>query len=183
MGNVDKKMKNKEIVIVAMIGVVLGVLFMFLDTMYSTISMLLGPVLTNLTFGIYALTAILPMVIVKKPGAGLLGSLIGAVANILAGSPYGINIVVAGLLQGLGCELGFYLGKYKLNVVTLILSGIFITLFVTIRDYYIFGLSALPTLIFIFTIIVRLISASFIGGYIAKAIEKGLEKTGVLQSK
>lgn len=125
-------------------------------------------------------TAILPMVIVKKPGAGLLGGFIGAVANILAGSPYGINIVVAGVLQGLGCEVGFYLGKYKINVVSLILSGIFITIFVTTRDYFIFGLNALPTTILMLVLIVRLISASFIGGYIAQFIEKGLEKTGVL---
>ncbi|TJX15375.1 hypothetical protein E9840_02975 [Tissierella creatinini] len=177
-----KKMKNKEIVIIAMIAAVLGVLFMFLDTMYSTISMLLGPVLTNLTFGIYALTALLPMVIVKKPGAALLGGFIGAIANILAGSPYGINIVVAGLLQGLGCEIGFYLGKYKVNLVTLILSGIFITICVTTRDYFIFGLNALPPTVLIFVIIVRLLSATFIGGYISKAIEKGLQKTGVLQN-
>lgn len=177
----SRKMRNKEIVIIAMVAAVLGVLFMFLDTIYGTISTILGPVLTNLTFGIYALTALLPMVIVRKPGAGLLGSLIGAVANLLAGSPYGINILVAGLLQGLGCEVGFYLGRYKLNVVSLILSGIFITLFVTTRDYFIFGLSALPTLILVLTIIVRLFSASFIGGYISKAIEKGLQKTGVLQ--
>lgn len=183
MEKTKMKMKNKEIVIIAMIAAVLGVLFMFLDTMYSTISLLLGPVLTNLTFGIYALTAILPIVIVKKPGAALLGGLIGAIANILAGSPYGINIVVAGLLQGIGCEVGFYLGRYRINVVTFILSGIFITIFVTIRDYFIFGLNALPTLVLILTIIVRLISASLIGGYISQLIENGLQKTGVLQNK
>lgn len=166
-----------------MVAAVLGVLFMFLDTMYATINMILGPVLTNLTFGIYALTAVLPMVLVKKPGAALLGGLIGAVANILAGSPYGINIVVAGLLQGIGCEVGFYLGKYKTNVITYILSGIFITIFVTIRDYFVFGLNALPTSILILTIIVRLLSASFIGGYLSQFIEKGLQTTGVLQNK
>lgn len=181
MEKTSRKMRNKEIVIIAMVGAVLGVLFMFLDTIYGTISTILGPVLTNLTFGIYALTALLPMVIVRKPGAGLLGSLIGAVANLLAGSPYGINIIVAGLLQGIGCEVGFYLGRYKLNVITLILSGIFITLFVTTRDYFMFGLNALPTLILALTIIVRLISTSFIGGYISRAIERGLQKTGVLQ--
>ena len=174
------KMKTKEIVIIAMVGAVLGVLFMFLDTLYSTLSMLLGPVLLNLTFGIYALTAILPMVMVKKPGAALLGSLVGAVANILAGSPYGINIVVAGLLQGIGCEIGFYMGKYKVNLVSLILSGIFITILVTVRDYIVFGLNALPTIILIATIIVRFLSAAFIGGYLSKAIEQGLQKTGVM---
>lgn len=176
------KMRNKEMVIVAMIAAVLGVLFMFMDTVYGSMQMLLGPVLINLTFGVYALTALLPMVIVKKPGAALLGGLVGAVANILVGSPYGINIVVAGLLQGLGCELGFYLGKYKVNLVTLITSGIFITAFVSLRDYFIFGLGQLPTTILIITIIVRLLSASFIGGYLSKAIEKGLQKTGVLQN-
>lgn len=176
------KMRNKEIVIIAMIAAVLGVLFMFMDTMYATFSMILGPILVNLTFGIYALTAILPMVIVKKPGAAVLGGLIGAVANILAGSPYGINIVVAGLLQGLGCELGFYLGKYKVNLPTLISSGLFITLLVTTRDYFIFGLNALPIKILILIIAVRILSASFIGGYMAKIIEKGLKKTGVLQN-
>lgn len=176
------KMRNKEMVIVAMIAAVLGVLFMLMDTVYSTIGMLLGPILINLTFGLYSLTAILPMVIVKKPGAAILGGLIGAIANILVGSPYGINIVVAGLLQGLGCELGFFIGGHKTNLFTYILSGMFITIFVSIRDYFIFGLNQLSPLILILTIIIRFISASIIGGYVSKSIEKGLQKTGVLQN-
>lgn len=176
-----EKMKNKEIVIVAMIGAVLGAFFMLLDTLYTPLSTLLGPIFINLTFGIYALSAILPMVIIKKPGAALIGSLVASVINILAGSPYGIHIIVAGLLQGLGCEVGFFVSKYKLNLTSLLISGVFITVFVTIRDYFIFGYNMLPPVTLIAVIAIRVISATFIGGYISKLIEAGLQKTGVLQ--
>lgn len=177
------KIKNyavKDWVTIAMIAAVVGVVFTLLDSVYSPLSNLLGPLLISVTFGIYALSALLPMFIIRKPGAAIIGGLIAAVINILTGSPYGIHIVVAGLLQGLGAEIGFGLFNYKkFNFPHFALSAVFLTTFVTIRDYAVFSLSQLSLPILIATIAIRMASAIIVSYLICTLIKTALQKTGL----
>ncbi|AMP20655.1 hypothetical protein AZF37_05200 [endosymbiont 'TC1' of Trimyema compressum] len=137
-----------------------------------------------ITFGLYCLSALVPMCVVRKPGSAVLGSVITAVVNILVGSPYGINIVVAGLLQGAGAEVGFGIRKYNnFGIGSFTLRALFITLFVTIRDYFIFGYNLLPIGTLLVVIIIRILSALIIGGGLAMLIAKGLRKAGVVKTE
>ena len=56
-----KKFKTKEIVVVAMISAVIGVIFTLLDWAYMPMSAVLGTVFMEITFGVYMLSAALPM--------------------------------------------------------------------------------------------------------------------------
>lgn len=176
-----KKLSVKDIVIIAMIGAVIGVLFTFMDGMYNPLSNLLGPILISITFGIYALSAILPGVLFNKPMAALLGAIFAAGINILTGSPYGIHIMVAGICQGLAVELAMFINKYrKFNIFTYILSSILIVVFVTTRDYFVFSFGALPFNIKIITVIIRILSTIVIGIVISKLVSSALKKVGLL---
>ena len=183
--NKFKDYKTRDWVVIAVVGAVIGALFTLMDSAYSPLESLLGPILISLTFGVYAMSALLPIYIIRKPGAALVGSLIGAVLNILTGSPYGIHIIVAGLLQGLGAEVGFAIGKYeKYSIFNFLLSGIFITIFVTLRDYFVFGLNQLTPDLLIATIVIRLASAAVIGFVLCWVLGKALKKVGLMkQSK
>lgn len=172
--------KIKDFVIVAIIGVIFGLFFFAVDALYLLLYPVLGDVMINVLFGVYCLSALVPITLIKKFGAGFLGSVVTAVVNILAGSPYGINILVAGALQGIGVEIGFF-KKSENKWMPYVISGIAMTIIVTIRDYFVFGLNMLPVGILVAVIAVRLISAIVIGGIIAYAIDLGLQKTGVLK--
>ena len=67
------KWKTIEIVIIAMLAAVIGVIFTLMDAAYMPLSAVLGPIFMELTFGMYLLSAALPMYIVRKPGFAVFG--------------------------------------------------------------------------------------------------------------
>jgi energy-coupling factor transport system substrate-specific component len=165
-----------------MTAAVFGVFFTFLDSFYSPLRNLLGPVFMSLTFGVYALSALFPLYLTRKPGAALIGSLFAALINILTGSPYGIHIIIAGGLQGVGAELGFGLGKYRsFSLLNFFIAAIFITAFVSARDYFVFGLGQLTMPLFLASIAVRIASASVISWLICLGLGTALSKTGLVR--
>ena len=105
-----------------------------------------------------------------------------AAVNILLGSAYGIQVVLAGVLQAAGVELVYVLFKYKPNLLCLVLSGIAAGLFVFVRDYLVFGYSALPVGTVIAMLAVRFVSAAVIGVLLVKGIRAGLAKAGVMKN-
>ena len=59
-------LKLKEIVVIAMISVVIGVAFLGLDAIYQPLTALAGPVGGDILYGIYLLSALLPAFIVRN---------------------------------------------------------------------------------------------------------------------
>lgn len=174
--------KTKEIVVVAMIAAVIGVLYTVMDYLYMPLYGLLGPIFMELTFGIYLLSAALPAYIVRKPGVAIFGALVTAGVNLLLGSSYGIQVVLAGLLQATGMEVGYYIGgNHKGNIANMAFGGILASLCVFARDYIVFGYSTLSATVVMGMLAVRVVSAVVIGSLLTQGIAKGLMKTGVLK--
>jgi len=178
----EKKWKSREVVIVAIVAAVIGVIYTLMDYAYMPLAALLGPVLMELTFGIYLLSAALPAYIVRKPGFALFGALVTAAVNILLGSAYGIQVVLAGVLQALAVELVYAIWKYKPNLLCLVVSGILAGCFVFVRDYIVFGYSTLSAGVIIGMLAVRFISAAVIGTLLVKGIRAGLQKAGAMKN-
>ena len=173
--------KTKEVVVIAMIAAVIGVLYTIMDYLYMPLSSLLGPVFMELTFGIYLLSAALPMYIARKPGFALFGALVTAFVNLLLGSAYGIQLVLAGTLQAIGIELGYLLPKkYSANWLNLVVGSILGALCVLARDCIVFGYASLGTTL-LAVVAVRLFSAVVIGNGLVMGITKALQKTGALK--
>lgn len=177
-----KKMNLMEIVILALIAVVMGVVSLGLDAIYGPITAALGPIGGAILYGAYLLSASIPLVLIKKPGAALVGSFFTGLVNLLLGSPYGINIIVAALLQGLGFEIGAALFGYKkINFTSLAIGSVFAMILVTIRDYFVFGFASLGNMMLpIFAI--RIISSILLGAGLALVIGNAIEKTGVMNN-
>ncbi|MCI8784832.1 MAG: ECF transporter S component [Dorea sp.] len=141
----QKKFTTKEVVIVAMVAAVIGVVYTLLDYAYMPLSAALGTVFMELTFGIYLLSASLPMYIVRKPGFAIFGGLVTAGVNLLLGSPYGLQLVLAGLLQALGMEVAYALGKYEGSLKDMVLGAILSAVFVLCRDGLVWGSALVKT--------------------------------------
>mgnify|MGYP000402369689 CR=1 FL=1 len=178
----EKTWKTKEVVVAAMVSVVIGILFILLDLAYMPLSAVLGAVFMEILFGVYMLSATLPAYIMQKPGFALFGAIVAAGVNILGGSAYGIQVLLAALLQGVAAEIVFAGRKYKYSDLTMYLAGILMAIFVFVRDYFVFGYSAMPVSFLAGLLAVRLVSAVFIGTYLTKGISLALVKTGALKN-
>ena len=175
------KWKTKEIVLTAIIGAVVGVLFTLMDFAYMPLSAVLGVVFMEITFGFYMLSALLPMYIVRKPGAAVFGALVAALVNILLGSPYGIQLILANVLEGVATEIGFVVvTRYKGSFWNFLVSGVLGAIFVFIRDFIVFYGSTFQSFM-VPLMIVRLLSSVIIGMLLVKLITAALRKTGVLK--
>lgn len=178
----NRKITTKEAVITAMVAAVIGVVYTLMDYAYMSLAAILGTVFMELTFGIYLLSAALPMYLVRKPGAAVFGALVTAGVNLLLGSPYGVQLVLAGLLQAAGLEIGYRLfGSYQGNLMNMVLGAILGALFVFSRDAIFFGTLSYGLPIVAGIIAVRLLSATVLGIILVKLITTTLQKTGVLK--
>ena len=178
----NKKIKTKEIVVVAMVAAVIGVIFTLLDYAYMPLSAVLGQIFMEITFGIYMLSPALPMYLVRKPGVAIFGALIAAGVNLLLGSPYGIQLILAGFLEALGIENGYLIGgKYEGNLVNMIVGGVLGGLFVFGRDAIFFGTLGNGPVVVVGILVVRLLSATVVAIILVKVIAAALKKTGVLK--
>lgn len=179
----NQKNSTKEIVIIAMISAVVGVLFTVMDWVYMPLSAVLGVVFMEITFGIYMLSAALPMYIARRPGIAVFGALVAAGVNLLLGSPYGLQLVLAGLLEAIGVEIGYALfGKYEGNIKNLVVGQLLGAILVFGRDMFFWGSPlALGANVAIGVVIVRLLSSVIVGIILVKVITAALKKTGVLK--
>jgi ABC-type thiamin/hydroxymethylpyrimidine transport system permease subunit len=96
---------------------------------------------------------------------------------------FGITVVITGLIQGLGTELGFACFKWKkwgflsLSVAS-VLSGIFIYIYeLFYLQYYM-----LDPMMHVGHLVIRSISAIIFSGILCKLIGDGLAKTGVMKN-
>ena len=178
----EKKFTTKEVVIVAMVAAVIGVIFTLLDYAYMPMSAVLGTVFMEITFGVYMLSAALPMYLVRKPGFAIFGALVTAGVNLLLGSPYGLQLVLAGVLEGLGVEIAYAIGKYSGDMKTMVIGEILGAVFVFCRDGFFWGTPwANGTGIAIGCVVVRFLSSIIVGIAVTKIIAAALAKTGVLK--
>lgn len=178
----NKKFSTKEAVIVAMVAAVVGVIYTLMDYAYMPLSAVLGNIFMELTFGIYLLSAALPMYLVRKPGYAVFGALVTAGVNLLLGSPYGVQLILAGVLQAIGIEIGYALfDKYEGSLKNMVVGGILGALLVFCRDAIFFGTLSLGAPVVAGILAVRLFSAAVIGTALVKLITAALNKTGVLK--
>ncbi len=104
-----------DIVVAAVIAVAFGVVFITWNAVYDLAEPLFAafPPAQAILYGIWLMPGVLVGLIVRRPGAAFFGNFVAAVVSVLLGSPYGIDAVVSGAIQGGAAELGFALGLYR----------------------------------------------------------------------
>lgn len=107
--------RTVDIIVTAVIGVALGAVFWAWNLFFTVV----GPALAffapvqGILNGVYLIPGVLAVLVVRKPGAGIFASTLAAAVSLLLGSPLGGIIIVYGLVQGLGAEVGFALTRYR----------------------------------------------------------------------
>lgn len=121
--------------------------------------------------------------IIRKPGAALITEVLASAIELLMGNSGGATVVLTGLIQGVGCELGFAVFRYrKYNLLSMALSGIFSAVCIFCYELYYLSYYLLAPTMLAAQLAVRFASAVVFSGVIAKLACDGLARTGVLRS-
>lgn len=110
-----ERWRTVDIVLGAALAVAFGAVFQGWNLLWSAAlpAFAAFPPLQGFMYGVWLLPAVLVPLVIRRPGAALLGEGVAAVASVLFGAPWGLLIVVYGLVQGGAAELVFAMGLYR----------------------------------------------------------------------
>lgn len=174
-----------EIVIMAIIGVINGVLGTpnaMLGRFFMTFSGSYGFLAFAAICGGFYISAPLCGYIIRKPGAATLAETMNGVAQVLSGNPNGVMVLGAGFLQGFMSDLGFALFGYKRwSLPVIVLSGALAPLLQQIPEIYFFGVGDMGLGYNLLALVIRMVSGAFYAVIIVKPLAHGLARAGVLR--
>jgi len=107
--------RTVDIVLGAALAVAFGAVFQAWNLLWTAVSpaFVAVPPLQGFMYGVWLLPAVLVPLVIRRPGAALLGEGVAAVASALFGAPWGLLTIVYGLMQGGAAELVFAMGLYR----------------------------------------------------------------------
>lgn len=176
----------KDIILVTLIGIVCGLIFWIMDPIYTAVTAILTPMglapfSGAVLIGFWTIGGPLALMVIKKPGSGLLAEFLGAAVEMLLGGIWGAATLISGIVQGIGSELGFAFTGYKNYGKLGMLLSTFTTTIVTFgyqlikHDYAGFSFGMIAALF-----VVSYISVFLFSGVLSMAIAKMLERTHLL---
>lgn len=174
-----------EIVIMAIIGVVNGVLGTpnaMLGRLFMTFSGAYGFLAFAAICGGFYVSGPLCGYIIRKPGAATLAETMNGVAQVLSGNPNGVMVLAAGFLQGFMSDLGFaFFGYQRWGSPVIALSGALAPLLQQIPEVYFFGVGNMGIGYNLLALAIRMVSGAVYALVLVKPIAHGLARAGVLK--
>ncbi len=179
--------KLKDILMVAIVGVLFSFLFLAADYAGALLTAVLtpigyGPLGYQLIYGLWFMAATFATYIIQKKGVGIVAEMLAAVIETMMGGMFGPMTLFNGFVQGLGCELGFIATRYRhFNLFSMILGSVFCSVISFISEIFFYGYLAYGAKMMLIMLIVRTLSSVIFAGIVSKLIADGLAKAGVLR--
>lgn len=188
-GVLSRSWSTRDIVVTAALAVATGISFIVFDWVYLVGTSLFGGIVQAAMEGLWLLGALLVPYIIRRPGSALAGELIASLVES-SFNPFGIIVIVSGLLEGVGAEMVFLLTRYKrFDRKLMVIAGafdafLFFVVWISWRQGYVafadggLVLKQAPVVVLLY-LVVETISGG-VAGLLAKAIGDALVPTGVL---
>jgi energy-coupling factor transport system substrate-specific component len=172
-----------DIVVAAVIAVAFGVVFLAWNALYIATGPIFAflPPLQAVMYGIWLLPGVLVGLILRRPGAAIFGGLVSAAVSVLLGSPYGVDALISGAIQGAGAELGFALGLYRRwNLAFAALAGAAAGLLAAVHDVVVYYPDTDTGFWAVYTV-ATVASGALVAGLGSWLLVRALVATGVLR--
>jgi energy-coupling factor transport system substrate-specific component len=101
-----------DIVVAAVLAVAFGAVFQAWNLWWNATEFIFPPI-RGTVYGMWMVPAVLIPLIVRRPGAALIGEAMAAAVSMVFGAPWGLLTLVYGLVQGAAAELIFAFGLYR----------------------------------------------------------------------
>ena len=174
-----------EIVIMAIIGVINGVLGTpnaMAGRFFMTFSGSYGFLAFAAICGGFYIAGPLCGYIIRKPGAATIAETMNGVAQVLSGNPNGVMVLGAGFLQGFMSDVGFaFYGYRKWTLSVIALSGALAPLLQQIPEVYFFGVGDMGLSYNLLALAIRMVSGAVYAIILVKPIAFALVKASVLR--
>jgi energy-coupling factor transport system substrate-specific component len=176
--------RTVDIVLGAVLAVAFGAVFQAWNLLWSAALPAFAAVapLQGFMYGVWLLPAVLVPLVIRRPGAALLGEGVAAVASALFGAPWGLLTIVYGLMQGGAAELVFAMGLYRRwGLPTAVLAGAAAGAAAVGLDLVVFYPSWAAGFQVIYAALV-IPSAAIVAGIGSWLLVRALARTGVLSA-
>lgn len=172
----------RDVIMLTLIAIFFGFIFWLWAFVYNVVAATpLKPFANDITLGAWIMAGPLAGYLLRKAGAAFLGEFLAAFAEMIIGSQWGVSTLLSGLIQGIGCELGFTITGYKYwNTFSLFLSTLTSTIVTFTYDLYANGYNAYGFGMLVILFIIRFLSIGFFGGVLVSAITKLVDKSGIM---
>lgn len=183
----DKRFHLRDIILLALISIIFGVIYFAAGLVYNGLTVLLtpigyGPMANDITMGIWCMAGPLAGFMLRLPGAAFLGEFLGAAVEMFLGDQWGAANLISGVVQGIGTELGFTVTGYHLyNWLTICTTTLSTTIVTFAWDWFRNGYSHFATQMLIIMFVVRLISVFLFSGVLNKLIINLLSRAHVIK--
>lgn len=138
----------------------------------------LGPVGWIAVSGVYMIFPVIIGLLIAKPGAATLYSVVQGFVEMLFGNPFGAMAIVYAGLEGIGLDIGLGLFRWKPSLPAALLGGALGSLIVDEVYIFVFGMQSVNTVIV--GGITALISGALLGGLVGWLVTQALIRTGVV---
>ncbi len=174
--------RTVDIITTAVLGVTFGLVFWA----WNLLGELAVPPVSGLLNGVYLMPGVVAGLLVRKPGAAVFASTLAAWVSLLLGSPYGGIIVIYGLVQGAGAELGFLLTGYRrFGWGTALLAAVTAGLSTAILDLSLYYPVSGEYPLWAFTlpyVALTVLSSVLLAGVVGMLLVRALARTGALSA-
>lgn len=171
----------REILVVAALGAVFGILYLAWVQVWLIGQAILGPITMDVMMGFWFIVSIIAAAIIRKPGAALLSEVLAAMVEVMLGSPAGLLLIVAGIVQGAGAEAVFAATRWRdYRLPVLMAAGVGAAVFSFVYTWIRFDYGALAPGLILAMFILRCLSGALLGGWAGHLVTQALYRTGVL---
>ena len=104
-----RRWRTVDIVVASSIAVAFGVVFWAWGQLWNTTTAAFAgfPPAQGVMYGVWLLPGVLGALIIRKPGAAIYTMVVASLVSALLGTPWGLQVVVYGLVEGAAPELVF----------------------------------------------------------------------------
>ncbi len=177
-----KDWSTRDLLVVAALGVTLGVALV--PVLYASLPLqaALGPLYQVLVAGLFSVPGLMALYVTRRPGAALVnGVFVGLVQVPL--TPFGWTVMIGALSAAVACELPFLATRYRrFGLPMLVTAGAVAALLGLALVYVPLGYAALASAVQVALVLGTATSGAVLGGLLAKLLSDALARTGVLSS-
>lgn len=174
---------TRDIVIIAIIAAIAGVVNTGTGNLWYLANSSLGPLGGALLQGAFMWAYILAMWLVRKPGAALAVGVVETAVEILLGNAAGVGTLGWGVSQGLAVEGVMAIAGYqKFGLWAAVLAGAASSQFGTVWTAILFGWDPSYAKDVWVSVPINLVSGAILSGLVGYLLARALRRTGLVRS-
>ena len=174
---------TRDIVIVAVIAAIAGVVNTGTGNVWYLANTSLGPLGGALLQGAFMWAYILAMWLIRKPGAALAVGVIETAVEVLIGNPAGIGTLGWGVTQGLAIEVVMAFTNYSnFGFWAAVLAGAASSQFGTVWTAILYGWDPSAARDVWMAVPVNLVSGAVLSGVVGYLLAQALQRTGLVRA-